>query len=425
VAAPPEHQSMPPESMPAARSWEFRVLGSLEALQGGEPVAIGGQRQRALLALLVLEANRVVPTERLVDRLWGERPPPTAVTSLQNGIGQLRKALGADRVETRPPGYLMHVSPEELDLTRFEHAARDARDRPAAERAQMLRDALALWRGPPLADFTYEAFAQGEIARLEELRLTALEERIDAELELGAHAAVVPELEALVAEHPVRERLRGQLMLSLYRSGRQAEALEAYRSGRRALTEELGIEPTPTLQRLNAAILRQDASLDAAGAPPAVGDEVQEAARALLAGRLVLVVGPEVNGGSDGPPLRPADMAAHLVESFDCPADEARELARVAQYVAVTRGVGPLYDELHELLSMEHPWAPAHAAVAELAALLREIGAGQPVIVSTTYDRCLESALTERGLEFDTLVTSRAVATAASSCTRARTATPT
>ena len=157
----------------------------------------------------------------------------------------------------------MVVRPEELDLTSFERAVRDSREGAAAVRARSLREALALWHGPPLADFTYETFAQGEIARLEDLRLAALEERIDADLELGAHAELVGELEALVAEHPVRERLRGQLMLALYRSGRQAEALEAYRTGRRALTEELGIEPTPSLQRLNAAILRQDPSLDA------------------------------------------------------------------------------------------------------------------------------------------------------------------
>ncbi|MGZ8697473.1 MAG: AfsR/SARP family transcriptional regulator, partial [Gaiellaceae bacterium] len=262
MAAPPEQQPSPPESRPSAPSpWEFRVLGSLEALHGGQEVPIGGQRQRALLGLLLLNANRVVPTERLVDQLWGERPPPTAVTSLQNGIGQLRKALGRERVETRAPGYLIRVGTEELDLTAFERAVHDARDAPAGVRARTLREALALWRGPPLADFTYETFAQGEIARLEDLRLAALEERIDADLELGAHAEVVGELEALVAEHPVRERLRGQLMLALYRSGRQAEALEAYRSGRLALTEELGIEPTPSLQRLNASILRQDRSL--------------------------------------------------------------------------------------------------------------------------------------------------------------------
>ena len=252
--------------------WEFRVLGSLEVRRGGQTVAIGGQRQRALLALLLLNANRVVPTERLVDQLWGEHPPPTAITSLQNGIGQLRKALGAERLETRPPGYLIVVRPEELDLTSFERAVRDSREGAAAVRARALREALALWHGPPLADFTYETFAQGEIARLEDLKLAALEERIHADLELGAHAELVGELEALVAEHPVRERLRGQLMLALYRSGRQAEALEAYRTGRRALTDELGIEPTPSLQRLNAAILRQDPSLDAEGAPPAVGD---------------------------------------------------------------------------------------------------------------------------------------------------------
>ena len=388
----------------APARWEFRVLGSLEVLREGRTVAIGGQRQRALLALLLLSANRVVPTERLVDQLWGEHPPPTAIASLQNGIGALRKALGAERVETRSPGYVMVVRPDELDLAAFERAVRDSREGSAAVRARSLRDALALWRGPPLADFTYETFAQGEIARLEELRLAALEQRIDADLELGADTALIGELEALVAEHPLRERLRGQLMLALYRSGRQAEALEAYRVARRALTDELGIEPTPSLQRLNAAILRQDASLDVSGAAPrVVGDEVEEAARALVAGRLVLVVGPGMHAGGDGTPLRPEEVAAHLVECFDCPPDEARELAHVAQYVAVTRGVGPLYDELHELLAAEHESPPAHAAVAELAASLRELGSPQPVVVSTNYDHALERALAARGEQFDTL----------------------
>ena len=235
----------------------------------GEPVTIGGQRQRALLALLLLNANRVVATERLVDQLWGEHPPPTAITSLQNGVAQLRKALGAERVKTRAPGYLIAVEPHELDLTAFERAVHESREGAPAARSQALRDALARWHGPPLADFTYEAFAQGEIARLEELRLAALEERIDADLEAGAPPELVGELEALVAEHPLRERLRGQLMLALYRAGRQAEALAAYRDARHALTEELGIEPSPSLQRLNASILRQDAELDQAGAPQA------------------------------------------------------------------------------------------------------------------------------------------------------------
>ncbi len=386
----------------ARATWEFSVLGPLEVRCDGEPVGLGGQRQRALLALLLLNANRVVGTEQLVDRLWGEHPPPTATASLQNGIGHLRKALGADRVETRPPGYRIRVDGDELDLTSFERVLHDARSLPPEVRATALRDSLARWRGPPLADFTYEAFAQSEIARLEELRLTALEERIDADLELGRDAELVGELESLIAAHPLRERLRGQLMLALYRSGRQAEALEAYRVARHALTEELGIEPTPTLQRLNASILRQDAALDASGAPPAtIGDEVEEAARALVAGRVVLVVGPGV--ATDGAPVRPAAVAARLAESFRCPPAEGCELPRVAQYVAVTRGIGPLYDELHDFFSEDAGATPVQAAVADLAVRLRELGSPAPVVVTTGYDHAFEQALEERDQPFDTL----------------------
>ena len=371
--------------MPA---WEFRVLGPLEVRHDGEPVAIGGQRQRALLALLLLNANRVVPTEQLVDQLWGEHPPPTATASLQNGIGLLRKALGADRVETRPPGYLLRVSGDELDLATFERVVHDARSLPAEARATALRDALDRWGGPPLADFTYEPFAQSEIGRLEELRLTAHEERIDADLELGGHAEVVGELESLIAERPLRERLRGQLMLALYRSGRQVEALEAYRVARHALTEDLGIEPTPTLQRLNAAILRQDAALDASGPPPAaVGDEVQEAARALVEGKVVLDPRSRASTRS-GTALGSVSTRSRRASPsrFACPPGRGRDLAHVAQYVAVTRGVGPLYDELHDLLAADLGSTPAEMAVADLAGLLHELGAPAPLIVTSSFD---------------------------------------
>jgi DNA-binding SARP family transcriptional activator len=372
-------------------AWEFRLLGPLEVLADGEAVAIAGTRQRAVLALLLLEADRVVSTDRLVDRLWGESPPPTAVTSLHNAIAQLRKALGAERLETRPPGYVLHVEPGLLDVARFEEAV--GQGRPG--------DALALWRGAPLGEFTFEAWAEPEIHRLEELRLRALEERISGEIDLGRHADVVGELEALVAEHPLRERLRGQLMLALYRSGRQADALAAYRAGRRALTEELGIDPAPTLQRLHAAILRQAVELDSAPPPP-VGDAVEEAARALAAGRLVIVLGAGVHGSANGRPLRSDYVAQHLARSFGYPL-ERLELAHVAQYVAVTRGVGPLYDELHELLAAEHPLGPVHEGVVGAIAGLRARAAPQPVVVTTNYDHALERALRGAGEPFDLL----------------------
>jgi DNA-binding SARP family transcriptional activator len=208
---------------------EFRILGPLEVLEDGRTLALGGQKQRALLALLLLDAGRVVSVDRIVDALWGERPPRTAPTSLQNFVSRLRKALGTDILVTRPPGYLLRIEPEQLDLERFRMLVEAAKKSPAQERAAKLRQALSLWRGPPLADFALDEFAQPEIGRLEDLRLAALEERIDAELDVAAHAGrvveLVGELEVLIAEQPHRERLRAQLMLALYRSGRQADAL--------------------------------------------------------------------------------------------------------------------------------------------------------------------------------------------------------
>jgi DNA-binding SARP family transcriptional activator len=387
------------------RCVEFRLLGPLE-VTAGEPVAIHGRKQRALLTVLLLHVNKVVSTDRLVNDLWGEKPPPTATASLQNAVSALRKLLGDDVLLTRPPGYVVAVDPAQLDLTRFERLVAEARALPAENRAAVLRDALALWRGPALAEFEYEAFAQDEIRRLEELRLTTVGDRIDADLELGRHAEVVGELETLIGQNPVRERLRGQLMLALYRSGRQAEALDAYRDARRTLTEELGIEPTPSLQHLHASILRQEAGLDLGGATARVSfsDEAQEAVRALLDGRLVLVLGAGVNREDNGDPyLRPDDVAAYLADRFGCPPEERRDLARVAQFVAVTKGTGPLYDELHELLAADHARGPLHRRLAELPRSLRERGAPQPIVATTNYDHALERALADAGEPFDTL----------------------
>ncbi len=240
----------------------FRVLGPVE------PVDLPGGKPRALFARLALEPGRVVPADALVDALWQE-PPASANKVVQVYVSQLRKTLGADTIETRAPGYLLKAEPGETDLGRFEQLAEEARGaREPARRAELLREALELWRGPALAAFREEPFADAAARRLAELRLLALEERIDAELELGEHAAAVPELEALVAEEPLRERPRAQLMLALYRSGRQAEALERYRAGRQLLVDELGIEPGPVLQGLERAILRQDAALAQPGGQP-------------------------------------------------------------------------------------------------------------------------------------------------------------
>jgi DNA-binding SARP family transcriptional activator len=245
---------------------EFRVLGPVEAAVEGRPVALPAGKPRALLALLLLNRNRVVATHELIDELWGEEPPETAAKALQGYVSQLRKALGADRVVTRQPGYLLRVDEGELDLDRFDALVAAARaamaggDTEAAARG--LTEALALWRGPPLAEFETESFARSAAARLEDERLAAVEERVDAELALGRHAALVPELEQLVEREPYRERLRRQLMLALYRSGRQADALDAYRRAREVLVGELGIEPGRELQELEQAMLRQDESLD-------------------------------------------------------------------------------------------------------------------------------------------------------------------
>ena len=243
---------------------QFWILGPVEVSDGGSPLALAGASQRALLALLLLSANEVVSSDRLLDELWGEEQPGSGATALQVRVSQLRKALGraAQRLETRAPGYLLRVEHEELDLDRFSRLV-DQADRAAPDvAAERLREALALWRGAALADVAYESFAQAAIMRLDELRLVALERRIEADLALGRHAELVGELEGLVAAHPVRERLRGQLMRALYGSDRQAEALEAYRAARRALVEGLGIEPCLALQNLERAILRQDPELE-------------------------------------------------------------------------------------------------------------------------------------------------------------------
>src|SRR5919109_1377724 len=241
---------------------EFRILGPLEVVDRGRAVTLGGLRQRALLALLLTAANHVVSRDRLIDELWGGDEPRNAANALQYHVSQLRKAIApSDALVTQEPGYTIRVTPDELDLLRFERLREAAKDAPPEDAAKFLRDALDLWRGPPLGDLAHEDFAQAEIRRLDELRVTTLEQRIDAELALGLHADLVAELEILVREHPLRERFRAQLMLALYRSGRQAEALHGYRTMRRALVDQLGIEPSPSLQQLEQAILRQDEAL--------------------------------------------------------------------------------------------------------------------------------------------------------------------
>ena len=243
---------------------EFRILGPLEATHGEEPVPLGGRKQRALIARLLLDANRTVAVDRLVDDLWGEDVPETAAKMVQIAVSRLRKVLPEGVLVTRPPGYALEVEPEALDLERFNRLRVEARaalaaDDPAAA-ARLGREALALWRGPALEEFP-EPFAEAEGGHLEELRLTCLADRIEADLAQGNHADCVAELEALVGRHPLRERLRSQQMIALYRSGRQAEALEAFQRYRRKLDEELGLVPSADLLELNDRIIRQDPEL--------------------------------------------------------------------------------------------------------------------------------------------------------------------
>ncbi len=243
----------------------FRILGPFEVIERERSLGLGGPKQRALLAVLLLHRCEAVATDRLIDELWGERAPATAAKTVQVYVSNLRKALGDGVLVTRGHGYMLQTEPGQVDLDRFETLVAEGRralqagdPRGASDR---LREALGLWRGPPLADFAYAPFAQGETVRLEEARLAALEDRIDADLALGEHAALVGELESLVREHPLRERLQAQLMLALYRSGRQADALERYRQARCELVDELGIEPGPALQQLERAILAHDPAL--------------------------------------------------------------------------------------------------------------------------------------------------------------------
>jgi DNA-binding SARP family transcriptional activator len=258
---------------------EFRLLGPLEAVVDGRPVTLAAAKPRALLALLLLERNHVVSNDRLIDELWGDAPPGQATKTLQVYVSQLRKALGAERLLTRPPGYLLRVEDGELDLERFEELTSEARALPPNEARDTLRRALALWRGPP----------EPVAAHLDELREAAYEDWLQASVEAGD--AVVPQLEELVAREPLRERPRALLMLALYRSGRQAEALELFRRTRELFVDELGIEPGPDLRDLEQAMLRQDTDLRLkAVAPEETPASRRHRRRRWLLAALVLVV---------------------------------------------------------------------------------------------------------------------------------------
>jgi len=320
---------------------QFRLLGPLEVAERDRLLALGGAKQRSLLAVLLLHANEVVSTDRLIADLWGEAPPATVAKSIQLYVSRLRRELGAERLVTRAPGYALRVEPGELDVAVFERMRAEARGGPPEVAAAKLREALELWRGPPLADLTYEPFAQAEIARLQELRALALEERIDADLAAGRHSELPGELRALAAAYPHRERLHAQLMVALYRGGRQADALSAYQAARRTLSEELGLRPGEELQRLERAILEQDPGLDlpapaaarpAARPPPAPERSVLVAAgdRDALAALTALAE-----------PLAGADPPRELILArVVAPAELATAGAELAAWAAELRARG-------------------------------------------------------------------------------------
>jgi YVTN family beta-propeller protein len=267
---------------------EFAILGPLEARDDGRRLKLGGPKQRAVLAMLLLDANRPISRDRLIDGLWGEAPPPSAAHTLDDYVSRLRRAVGGERIERRPAGYLIRVEPGELDLERFEALLEQGRSAAAAGDAArasaVLGQALGLWRGRALADLENEPFAASESERLEERRLLAVEVRIDAELALGRGGELVGELEQLVAEHPFRERLLGQVMLALYRAGRRADALAAYQACRRRFAQELGLEPSSELRALERQILEQDAALGAAIPSPSAAP-----ARRVRRGRIAAI----------------------------------------------------------------------------------------------------------------------------------------
>ena len=273
---------------------DYRLLGPLEALAGDRDVPLGGPKQRAVLTVLLLRAGETVSTDTLIDEVWGERPPVNVTATLHNCVFRLRKALGAETIERRAPGYVLHARDDEIDARRFERALAAAGALEPAERAAALREALSLWRGAALADLAFESFAEAEASRLEELRLVAIEERIDAELALGRQEQLVAELEALVARHPLRERLRRQQMLALYRAHRKPEALQAFQSARLALIDELGLEPSDELRELERMIHRDDPLLEIAAAAPDAG-----VAREVRRPAVVLCVEPETGDETD------------------------------------------------------------------------------------------------------------------------------
>jgi DNA-binding SARP family transcriptional activator len=375
---------------------EFRILGPLEVVEAGQPLPLPGTKARAVLAILLLHANEVVSTERLIDELWRERPPDTAANTLQVHVSQLRKSLpaGKEILLTRGRGYLLRVEPEQLDLERFQGLLQRARALAAAgeplEASSLLREALSLWRGPPLANVTSEFVAQADIARLEEERLVATEDRIEVDLELGRHDAVIGELEAMVAEHPLRERPRRMLMLALYRSGRQGEALELYQRTRRELVDELGIDPSPALQRLEKAILMQDPALDlperaaAPTAKPAVEEEPVPELPGRETRRTITIVYAELSASSvGGERLDPEARALVVSRALDRVSQAVTRHGGVAERVVGDALIGVFgIPRVHEDDALRAVRAAAEAREA-ITALGEELERERGIVVST------------------------------------------
>jgi WD40 repeat protein/DNA-binding SARP family transcriptional activator len=394
---------------------EFRILGPLEVRDASGEVSLGGIKPRAVLAVLLLHPNEAVSAERLALALWGEEAPAGSVKTVQVHVSRLRKALGdPEVVRTTPAGYRLRVRPGELDVERFELLVEDGRRAlaagQAAHGATVLRDALNLWRGPPLEDLAYEPFAQAEIGRLEEQRLAALEMRIEADLAAGRHSEVLGELQRLSTSHPTRERLTAHLMLALYRCGRQAEALEVYRVARRELVAEIGVEPGPALRGLQEAILRQDASLelhppsadlprelDPATAPPLVGRQAElgrlrKHLRELWngVGELVTIIGARGMGKTR--------IAAEL-------AGEAHRLGATVLYAAGTGTANAVLAAVARAREASHPTLLVvddadQAGPEALARLdgLRRVLATVPVLVLATRENA-DDALTRLGAD--------------------------
>ena len=370
---------------------EFRLLGPLEVARDGAPIVIGGRRPRSALAILLLDAGRVVSVERLADDLYGGAAPATAVAQVHRQISELRKLLPEARIETTPPGYLLRLDAAQLDLHRFERLVEEGVERLEAGEAPsaraLLHEALDLWRGPALGDLADEPFAQSAGARLEELRLAAIGRRLEADIELGFAAEVVAELEQLVALHPLRERFVEQLMLALYRSGRQADALAAYRSQRSLLANELGLEPGPSLRQLEAAILRHDPKLAARRRRPERPAQLPLVVAAAVERSLsAAVVELAVDDACE-------TILLHLVTEEGSLPDAAAGVAehrrrqdgvRAAAFVAAdwTRDVvrfAATYDAA--LLLLDAPSAHPEALLAELAEMLQQSASDVGVVV--------------------------------------------